>query len=49
MQTGRKNGSKSLEARVNEKVKEILENYKPEPIPEKKLQKIEQYMKDNVK
>ena len=45
----KKNGSKSLDVRVNEKVKEILENYKPDLIPEQKLKKIEQYMKDNVK
>ncbi len=45
----KKSGSKSLDVRVNEKVKKILENYKPDPIPEQKLKKIEQYMKDNVK
>ena len=44
----KKNGSKSLEARVNEKVKEILKTYKPEPIEDDKLGKIEEYMKENV-
>lgn len=43
------NGSKSLEARVNEKVKEILKEHRPEPIPSGKLSKIEEYMKKNVK
>jgi trimethylamine--corrinoid protein Co-methyltransferase len=44
----KKNGSKSLEVRVNEKVKEIIETYKPEPIDDNKLGKIEEYMKENV-
>jgi len=44
----KKNGSKTLETRVNEKVKEILENYKPEPIPDVRLAKINEYMK-NIK
>jgi len=44
-----KGGSKSLEVRVNEKVKEILESYKPGEISDDKLQRIEDYMKDNVK
>ena len=44
----KKNGSKSLEVRVNEKVKEILKTYKPEPIEDNKLGKIEEYMKENV-
>ena len=45
----KKNGSKSLEVRVNEKVKEILKTYKPEPIEDNKLGKIDEYMKENVK
>jgi len=44
----KRNGAKTLETRVNEKVKEILENYKPEPIPDVKLAKINEYMK-NIK
>lgn len=44
----KKNGAKTLETRVNEKVKEILENYKPDPIPDAKLAKINEYMK-NIK
>lgn len=44
----KKSGAKTLETRVNEKVKEILENYKPEPIPDNKLAKINEYMK-NIK
>ena len=44
----KKNGAKTLETRVNEKVKEILENYKPEPIPDVRLAKINEYMK-NIK
>jgi len=43
------NGSKSLEVRVNEKVKEILKEHKPEPISPDKLLKIEEYMKKYVK
>ncbi|MCL5073043.1 MAG: trimethylamine methyltransferase family protein [Actinobacteria bacterium] len=43
------NGSKSLEVRVNEKVKEILKEHKPEPIHSDKLLKIEEYMKKYVK
>lgn len=43
-----KNGAKSLETRVNEKVKEILETYKPEPIDSTKLEKIDEYMEENV-
>jgi trimethylamine--corrinoid protein Co-methyltransferase len=42
-------GAKSLETRVSEKVKEILEGHKPVPIPADKLSKIEEYMKMNVK
>ena len=42
-------GSKTLEERVNGKVKEILENYKPKPISSEKLANIEEYMKKNVK
>ena len=42
-------GSKSLETRVSEKVKEILQGHKPVPIPADKLLKIEEYMKMNVK
>jgi trimethylamine--corrinoid protein Co-methyltransferase len=38
-------GSKTLEQRVNEKVKEILSSYKPEPLPDDKLEKIDEYMK----
>jgi len=44
----KKNGSKSLEVRVSEKVKEILKTYEPEPIEDNKLGKIEEYTKDNV-
>jgi trimethylamine---corrinoid protein Co-methyltransferase len=39
-----KNGKKSLETRVNEKVKIILENYQPEKIEEKKMEKIDKYL-----
>jgi trimethylamine--corrinoid protein Co-methyltransferase len=42
-------GAKSLEARVNERVKEILSTYKPEQIPDSKLAAIDDYMKKNVK
>ena len=42
-------GAKSLEKRVNEKVKDIILNYKPEPIPDAKLAAIDEYMKKNVK
>ena len=38
-------GSKTLEVRVNEKVKEILANYRPEPISSMKLAMIEEYMR----
>ena len=41
-------GAKSLETRVNERVKEILSTYKPEPIPDSKLAAIDEYMKKNV-
>ena len=44
----KKNGAKTLEIRVNEKVKKILENYTSEPIPDVKLAKINEYMK-NIK
>ena len=44
----KRNGAKTLETRVNEKVKEILENYKPESIPDVRLAKINEYMK-NIK
>ena len=37
--------SKTLEVRVNEKVKEILENYIPKPVPSQELAKIEEYMR----
>lgn len=33
-------GSKTLELRVNEKVKEILENFRPKPVPSQKFAKI---------
>ncbi len=36
-------GAKSLETRVNEKVKDILSSYKPEPIPDSKLAAIDEY------
>jgi len=45
----KKAGSKTLETRVNEKVKEILSTYKSEPIEESKLVQIDEYMKKNVK
>jgi len=45
----KKAGSKTLETRVNEKVKEILSTYQPEPIEDKKMAQIEEYMKKNVK
>ena len=38
-------GAKSLETRVNEKVKNILSNYKPEPLPDAKLAAIDEYIK----
>jgi trimethylamine--corrinoid protein Co-methyltransferase len=38
-------GAKPLEVRVNEKVKEILATYRPEPIEDKKLAAVEDYMK----
>ena len=38
-------GSKTLEVRVNEKVKEILANYRPKPVPSQKLAMIEDYMR----
>jgi trimethylamine---corrinoid protein Co-methyltransferase len=38
-------GAKSLETRVNEKVKDILSNYKPEPLPDAKLAAIDEYIK----
>jgi len=44
----KKAGSKTLETRVNEKVKLILSTYEPEPIEDSKLAKIEEYMKKNV-
>jgi trimethylamine--corrinoid protein Co-methyltransferase len=37
-------GAKSLEARVNERVKQILSTYKPEPIHDSKLAAIDEYM-----
>ena len=40
-----KGGKKSLEVRVNEKVIEILENYKPEQINEKQMKEIGEYLK----
>lgn len=40
-----KNGKKSLEVRVNEKVKDILENYEPEQIKEEQIEKIDGYLK----
>ena len=40
-----KDGKKSLEVRVNEKVIEILENYKPEQINEKQMEEIGEYLK----
>jgi trimethylamine---corrinoid protein Co-methyltransferase len=36
-------GAKSLETRVNEKVKDILSSYEPEPIPDSKLAAIDEY------
>jgi len=45
----KKSGSKTMETRVNEKVKEILSTYKPEPIEDKKMAAIEDYMEKNVK
>ncbi|MFC2145042.1 trimethylamine methyltransferase family protein [Actinomycetota bacterium] len=45
----KKAGSKTLETRVNEKVKEILSTYQPEPIEDNKMAQIEEYMKKNVK
>ncbi|MFC2145043.1 trimethylamine methyltransferase family protein [Actinomycetota bacterium] len=44
----KKAGSKTLETRVNEKVKEILSTYQPEPIEDNKMAQIEEYMKKNV-
>ena len=38
-------GSKNIETRVNEKVKEILLNYQPEPLPDAKLAEIDEYIK----
>jgi trimethylamine--corrinoid protein Co-methyltransferase len=45
----KKAGAKSLEKRVNEKVKDIILSYKPEPISDAKLAAIDEYMKKNVK
>ncbi|MBM3705789.1 MAG: trimethylamine methyltransferase, partial [Actinobacteria bacterium] len=38
-------GAKSLETRVNEKVRQILSDYRPQPIPDKKLAAIDEYMR----
>ena len=45
----KKNGSKSLETRVNEKVLEIIESYNPEPIESNKLDEINKYVKKQFK
>jgi trimethylamine--corrinoid protein Co-methyltransferase len=42
-------GAKTLETRVNEKVKEILSSYEPEPIDDARLAAIDEYMEKNVK
>ncbi len=45
----RDSGAKTLEVRVNEKVRDILSSYKPEAIEDKKLAAIDEYMRKNVK
>ena len=42
-------GAKTLEVRVNEKVRDILSSYEPEPIADDKLAAIDEYMEKNVK
>lgn len=42
-------GSKTLETRVNEKVKDILENYKSESIPPQKLAMMDDYLRNMKK
>ena len=47
--TWEKAGAKDLSVRVNEKVKEILSGYRPEPIDDKKMAEIDEYMRNNMK
>jgi trimethylamine--corrinoid protein Co-methyltransferase len=42
-------GAKTLETRVNEKVRQILSTYEPQPIDDRKLAAIDEYMSKNVK